>query len=122
MRLDDINIFGEQTENKENNSTPDDPGFDCPIVDAISTMYLEPHPYGVTISMESTEELLKSLGYTIVTKKKKKYALKNGEKLLRGNRKEEQSIFSVYRRVSEKLAIGKFLKDWKDVFGTDRDS
>ena len=130
MNLSEIDVFnnGQQGPNGnddsgDNNELLDFEEIDCPIVGILENMYLEPHPYGVTISVTGTEEILKKIGYRIIEKDGEKYALKDSEKLSRNKAKREsQKIIEVYRNEAEKLAIARFVKDWNDVFGTTGDS
>ena len=128
MNISEINIFGgtssEEDPQVNSNESPDaQDDLDCPVLGLMENMYFEPRPYGTVLSVENTMKVLEEIGYQIVKKNGKKYALRPGERLARSEEKKlEQTIYGVYRRVSEELAIAKFVKDWKDVHGTDGNS
>ena len=125
MNLSEIDVFnnGQQgpDENGEsnNNEEIEIEEIDCPLIGILENMYLEPHPYGVTLSITGTEEILEKIGYRIIEKDGERYALGTNEKLSRNKTKREtQKIIEVYRKEAERLAIARFIKDWNDVFGT----
>jgi hypothetical protein len=129
MNLSEIDVFGNGQQGPDKNGGPEDNGevdfeeMDCPLVEALENMYLEPHPYGITLSITGTEEILKNIGYRIIEKDGDRYALGANEKLSRNKAKREsQRVIEVYRNEAERLAIARFIKDWKDVFGTTGDS
>lgn len=129
MNISEINIFGGSSSeespqvNNDESSEVQEEEFDCPVLGLMENMYFEPRPYGSILSMGNTEKVLKEIGYRIVSKDGKKYALGPGEKLARSKEKKaEQTVFEVYRRLAEELAAAKFVKDWKDVHGTAGDS
>ena len=113
MNISEINIFGgtssEEDPQVNSNESPDaQDDLDCPVLGLMENMYFEPRPYGTVLSVENTMKVLEEIGYQILARSEEK--------------KLEQTIYGVYRRVSEELAIAKFVKDWKDVHGTDGDS
>lgn len=117
MNLDELNVFeglgGPSSEETNDNDFND---LDCPVFGILESMYFEPHPYGVTMSISGTEKILEGIGYKIVTKDGIKYALLGDEKLSRSKEKRQmQELLHVYKRLAEELAIKKFIKDWKDV-------
>lgn len=125
MNLSEIDIFGNSQQGPDGNEGPNDSEeievgeIECPIIGILENMYLEPHPYGVTLSIAGTEEILEKIGYRIVEKDGERYALGTNEKLSRNTAKREsQKVIEVYRKETEKLAIARFIKDWNDVFGT----
>jgi hypothetical protein len=124
MNLSEIDVFGNGQQGPNGNEGPGDEEMefdeiDCPLIGVLENMYLEPHPYGVTLSIAGTEEILEKIGYRIIEKDDDRYALRPGEKLSRNKAKREsQRTLEVYRKEAEKLAIARFIKDWNDVFGT----
>ena len=129
MNLSEIDVFGNGQQGPNENDGPNDneemdfEDIDCPLIGVLENMYLEPHPYGITLSVTGTEEILEKIGYRIVEKDGEKYALGLNEKLSRNKAKREsQRTIEVYRKEAERLAIARFLKDWNDVFGTTGDS
>jgi len=124
MNLSEIDVFGNGQQGPDGNEglndseTMDLEDIDCPLVEALENMYLEPHPYGVTLSIGGIEGILEKIGYRIIEKDGEKYALGANEKLSRNkSKRESQKTIEVYRKEAEKLAIARFLKDWNDVFG-----
>ena len=129
MNLSELDVFGNGQQGPDKNDGPSDnegmefEEIECPLVEVLENMYLEPHPYGITLSVPGTEEILKKIGYRIIEKDGEKYALGVNEKLSRNkSKRESQKTIEVYRRESERLAIARFIKDWNDVFGTTGDS
>ena len=129
MNLSEIDVFnnGQQGPNENgdsnNNEEIEIEEIDCPLIGILENMYLEPHPYGVTLSITGTEEILEKIGYRIIEKDGERYALGTDEKLSRSKTKREtQKIIEVYRKEAERLAIARFVKDWNNVFGTTGDS
>jgi len=125
MNLSEIDVFGNGQQGPNGNEGPGDneeiefDEIDCPLIGVLENMYLEPHPYGVTLSIAGTEEILEKIGYRIIKKDDDRYALGPGEKLSRNkSKRESQRTLEVYRKEAEKLAIARFIKDWNDVFGT----
>lgn len=125
MNLSEIDVFGNGQQGPDGNDDPNENDgidieeIDCPLIGILENMYLEPHPYGVTLSISGTEEILEKIGYRIVEKDDERYALGPDEKLSRNkSKRESQRTIEVYRKEAEKLAIARFIKDWNDVFGT----
>lgn len=129
MNLDEINVFGgnlggnetpNEFESENNDFDLDD--IECPVVPMLLGSMFEPRPYGTVLTREGQEELLRRIGYKVIEKGDTRYALKDGEKLGRGKNKEPQEVENVYRKVTEELAIAKFVKDWNDVHSTRTDT
>ncbi len=131
MKLDEINVFDsgmpgggqEQNDDEEKKVADflesDDDGLDCPILGILENMYIEPHPYGITLSISGVEKIMKALGYNIIERGGEKYALLGSEKLSRSEKKRSsQKLLEVYGSLAEDLAVAKFVKDWNDVFGS----
>jgi len=127
MNISEIDVFngGSQVDPPEHEENEDFniEDIDCPMIEVFEKLYLDPKPYGITLSIDSTAEILEGLGYTIVKKDGQKYALTGQEKLSRSKTKrEEQTVQAVYQKLAEELVVKKFIKDWNDVFGTTGDS
>jgi hypothetical protein len=127
MNISEIDVFngGSQVDPPENEENEDFniEDIDCPMIAIFEKLYVDPKPYGITLSIDSTAEILEGLGYTIVKKDGQKYALTGQEKLSRSKTKrEEQTVQAVYQKLAEELVVKKFIKDWNDVFGTTGDS
>ena len=79
----------------------DDEDFPCLTV---QRMYIEPHPFGVTLTKRAVRGLLTSLGYEI-----------DSEDLVTGHDLGEPTeMFDVYRWVAEKWAVARLTAEIKE--------